>query len=237
LGATGPIGATGQIGPAGPAGPAGPKGEAGGSTSSLDALTGASCNGSGTLKVDYDTAGKVTLTCAAAPPPPTGSGVVRVNEVQTGTTGSAADEFVELSNTGSATIDIGGWKVVYRSASGTSDTTLATIPSGTTLAAGGFYLLGGGAYTGAAAPDQSFSAGLAATGGGVGVRDTPGALVDSVGWGTAANVLVEGSPAAAPPSTAAPGSSIARIPDGHDTNASAADFTVTATATPRAANT
>jgi hypothetical protein len=223
------------MGPAGPEGPAGPKGEPGKATSSLDDLAGSQCNGSGTLKVDYDTAGKATLTCAVAPPPP-GSGVVRVNEVQTGTTGSAADEFVELSNTGSATIDIGGWKVVYRSASGTSDTTLATIPTGTTLAAGGFYLLAGGAYAGAAAPDQSFSAGLASTGGGVGVRDASGALVDSVGWGTAANALVEGSPAAAPPSTTVPGSSIARLPDGHDTNANAADFTITSTATPRAAN-
>jgi hypothetical protein len=48
--------------------------------------------------------------------------------------------------------------------------------------------------------------------------------------------LVEGAPAAAPPATAAPGSSIVRLPDGHDTNANASDFTVTSTATPRAAN-
>jgi hypothetical protein len=156
--------------------------------------------------------------------------------VQTGTAGSAADEFVELSNTGTAAVDIGGWKIVYRSAAGTSDTTLATIPTGTTLAAGGFYLLGGSAYAGAATPDQSFSAGLAATGGAVGVRDTSGTLIDGVGWGTAANALVEGAPAAAPPATAAPGSSIVRLPDGHDTNANAADFTVTSTATPRGTN-
>jgi hypothetical protein len=159
-----------------------------------------------------------------------------VNEVQTGTTGSAADEFVELSNTGNAAVEIGGWKVVYRSASGTSDTTLATIPTGTSLPARGFYLLGGGGYAGAAESDLSFSAGLAATGGAVGIRDASGTLVDGVGWGTASNALVEGSAAAAPPATAAPGSSIARIPDGHDTDANAADFTVTSTATPRAAN-
>jgi hypothetical protein len=177
----------------------------------------------------------VTLTCGAAPSPPA-SAIVRVNEIQTGTASSAADEFVELSNTGGTAADIGGWKVAYRSASGTSDTTLATIPAGTTLPAGGFYLLGGSAYAGAGAVDQSFSAGLAATGGGVGIRDTSGTLVDSVGWGTAANAFVEGSPASAPPATAAPGSSIARFPDGHDTNANAADLTVTATATPRTAN-
>jgi hypothetical protein len=143
---------------------------------------------------------------------------------------------VELTNTASVAADIGGWKVVYRSASGTSETTLATIPAGTTLAPGGFYLLGGGSYGGASTPDQTFSAGLAATGGGIAVRDSSGALVDSVGWGTATNAFVESSPASAPPATESPGASIARIPDGRDTNANAADFAVTSTATPRAAN-
>jgi hypothetical protein len=125
---------------------------------------------------------------------------------------------------------------VYRSAAGTSDTTVATIPAGTTIAPGGFYLLGGSSYAGAVAADQSFSTGLAGTGGGVGIRDTAGALVDGVGWGTATNVLVEGTAAPAPPSTAPPGSSIVRLPDGDDTNGNAADFTVTATASPKAAN-
>jgi hypothetical protein len=61
-------------------------------------------------------------------------------------------------------------------------------------------------------------------------------VVDAVGWGTATNALVEGTPAAAPPSTAAPGSSIQRLPDGHDTNVNSADFAVTATASPKAHN-
>jgi hypothetical protein len=139
-------------------------------------------------------------------------------------------------NSGAGAAEIGGWKVVYRSAAGASDTTVATIPMGTTLAPGAFYLLGGAAYAGAAAADQSFSAGLASTGGATGIRDDSGALVDSVGWGTATNALVEGSAAPAPPATAVPGSSIVRLPDGHDTNANAADFTISSTPTPKAAN-
>ncbi len=240
-GPTGPAGATGATGPAGPKGDTGPKGETGpkgdpgSAVGSLDSLGGIPCNGSGKVALDYDSAGKVTLTCAV-PAPVGGAPAVRINEIQTGTAGSAADEFVELVNAGSGTADISGWKVVYRSAAGTSDTTLATVPSNTTVAPGGFYLVGGNAYAGATAADQSFSAGLAATGGAVGVRDATGALIDSGGWGTATNALVEGSPAPAPPATPAPGSSIARIPDGHDTNVNSADFAVTATATPRTAN-
>jgi hypothetical protein len=149
---------------------------------------------------------------------------------------SGADEFIELANTGTAAADISGWKVVYRSATGTTDVALVTVPAATSLTPGGFYLLGGASYGGAQAPDQSFSPGLASTGGAVGLRDGTGALIDSVGWGTATNALVEGTAAPAPPTTAAPGSSIERLPNGHDTNNNAADFTVTASPSPRGAN-
>lgn len=192
--------------------------------------------------ISFDAAGQATLTCTTTapppppPPPPPTSAPVRVNELATGTTGAAADEFVELYNPGTAAVDIAGWKVVYRSAAGTSDTTLATIPAGTTIAPGGFYLLGGSGYAGTTVNDQSFATGLASTGGAVGVRDTTGALMDSVGWGTATNALVEGSAAPVPPATAPPGSSIVRLPDGDDTNVNATDFTITATATPKASN-
>jgi hypothetical protein len=154
----------------------------------------------------------------------------------TGMTGAGSNEFVEVVNTGSAAADISGWKLVYRSAAGTSDVVLATVPDGTVLAAGGFYLFGGSAYAGGPAADQSFSAGLAATGGGVGVRKADGTLVDSVGWGTATNALVEGAVATAPPTTEAPGSSIARLPDGDDTGNNASDFAVDDSPTPKGSN-
>jgi hypothetical protein len=164
------------------------------------------------------------------------SGDIRVNEFMTGSTGAASNEFVELVNAGTAAVNVGGYKVAYRSAAGTSDTTLATIPDGTTIPAGGFYLLAGSGYLGSHAPDQTFSASLAATGGGLAVRDATGAILDSVGYGEATNAFVEGHPAAAPPATAAPGSSADRIPDGHDTNDNAADFSVSAAPSPGASN-
>ena len=92
--------------------------------------------------------------------------------------------------------------LVYRSAAGTSDVVLATVPDGTTLAVGAFYLFGGAGYVSGPAADQSYSISIAATGGGVGIRDAGGALVDSVGWGTATNVLVEGTAPRRRPSAA-----------------------------------
>jgi lamin tail-like protein/collagen triple helix repeat protein len=254
-GATGPAGAAGPAGPAGPAGakgdpgargatgPAGPKGDAGPQgppgpgLTSLETLNGIACHlggTAGTASLTYDAGGVATFTCVTGGG---GSGRdIRVNEFMTGSTGAASNEFVELVNAGTAAVNVGGYKIAYRSAAGTSDTTLATIPDGTTIPAGGFYLLAGSGYLGSHAPDQTFSASLAATGGGLAVRDAAGAILDSVGYGEATNAFVEGHPAAAPPATAAPGSSADRIPDGHDTNDNAADFSVSATPSPGASN-
>jgi hypothetical protein len=203
---------------------------------SLDGLAGLRCAGGGTagaVSIAYDPGGRVTLTCV-----PDGGGggtALRINEFSVGTAASLADEFVELFNPGTTSADIGGYRLVYRSGSGTSDVALVTIPAGTTLAPGAFYLVGGASYGGAAPADQSFAPGLASTAGALALRDDEGAIVDSVGYGTASNIFVEGSPAPAPPVTAVPGSSAARSPDGHDTNDNARDFTVI-TATPRAPN-
>jgi hypothetical protein len=242
-GPPGPAGAAGAPGPRGPAGdrglagPAGPQGPAGTTIGALEDLSGIACHpasGDGTISIAYDSLRRAVLTCAAE----TGGGTpaVRINEFMTGTSGVASDEFVELVNAGTGAADVGDWKIVYRSASGTTDTTLATIPTGTTIAAGGFYLAGGSAYGGVALPDQSFFTGLAATGGGLGVRDASGTLVDSVGYGTATNAFVETNAAPVPPIVASPGQSDARLPDGHDTDDNASDFSVVGFPTPRASN-
>jgi hypothetical protein len=159
-----------------------------------------------------------------------------VNEFSTETSASATDEFVELYNAGASPIDLSGFKLVYRSGAGTSDVALATIPDGTILAAGGFYLFGGSGYAGAKKADLAFSSGLAASAGGIGLRDPSGKLADSVGYGTATNALVETRPAPAPPSTAVPGSSAIRLPDGTDTDDNGTDFKVTAAPTPGGPN-
>src|SRR5206468_12116452 len=183
----GPAGAQGPAGPAGaqgPAGPQGPKGDPG--SASLDGLQGSACTAggtAGTVDVTWDASRHAVLTCVAGTGGGGGGGGgtvgVRINEVETGVTGAASAEFVEIVNAGTAAADVSGWKLVYRSATGTSDVSLATIPDGTTIPAGGFYLFGGSAYAGTAAADQSFAASLASSAGGIGLRDGNGALVDS----------------------------------------------------------
>jgi hypothetical protein len=234
-GTAGPAGAQGPQGPSGPTGPEGQAGPPGAGLTSLDDLDGLPCNGgAGSVDLTYGDADAAVLVCV-----PSGGGGdadLSVNELMTGVTGTASNEFVEIANTGEAAADLSGWKLVYRSAAGTSDVVLATVADGTSLTPGGFFLFGGAAYAGGPTADQSFSASIAATGGGVGLRDASGNLVDSVGWGTATNAFVEGTVAAAPPTTEAPGTSTGRVPDGDDTNDNAADFVLDDSPTPKATN-
>jgi hypothetical protein len=155
-----------------------------------------------------------------------------VNEIMTASSSSASDELVELFNPCGASVNLTGQVLAYRSAAGTTDVTLFSFTSGS-VAAGGYLLIVGSAWSGGGQPDGSFAAGgLAAAGGGVALRDATDTLVDSVGYGTATNDFVEGTVAAAP----AVGQSIGRSPNGVDTNDNAANFVTFSVPTPKAPN-
>ncbi len=120
--------------------------------------------------------------------------------------GTANDEFIEIHNSGPSLIDLSGYTVVYRSANGTNDVKMMEWPSSTIIPSGGYYLIANTAYDGTVAPDASYnsntcSCALGAAGGGLAIRQgapNTGAIIDSVGWGTATNIFVEASPTAAP---------------------------------------
>ncbi len=145
-----------------------------------------------------------------------GSCVPRINEVQTAGKGGASDEFVEIVNPCCAPIDLAGWHLVYRSSAGIKDVTLA--PLAGLLAPGAFLVCGGHDYSGPAA--IRFGDGLAADGGGLGLRDGADSLLDSMAWGKATNAFLRGNAAPAPPA----GQSIGRSPDGNDSGDNAVDF-------------
>jgi hypothetical protein len=212
------------------AGPPGPKGDSGTILTSIDDLNGLGCSSgtdSGTVSVSVGAGGDVTLTCSFAARGP----ILRINEVMTASPISAASEFVEIVNTGLVRADLGGYRLVYRSAAGSSDETLATVPAGSSLEPGARYVFGGTTFWGTA--NQTYNSGLASAAGGVGFRNSSGQLLDSVGYGSGTtNAFVEGSPAAAPK----PGTSISRLPDGHDSNFNLADFSTTTLPTPGAVN-
>ena len=120
-GPTGPAGAAGAQGPAGPKGATGaqgPPGPAGPALASFDALAGLPCTNAGqagTISISYDASGLAQIRCVAGSG---GSASIRINEFSVGVEGALGDEFVEIVNVGTATADLSGWKLVYRSGAG-----------------------------------------------------------------------------------------------------------------------
>jgi outer membrane biosynthesis protein TonB len=149
-----------------------------------------------------------------------------VAEVVTGGV-SASDEYVEITNAGSAPLDLAGYEIVYVTASGATTTRKAAWTEPVIVEPGRHVLIGNALGLHAAVADATYSGGLAATGGAIALRRIGGDVVDAVGWGDATSGFVEGSAAVAPPA----GSSVERRPgglagNGADTNDNAADWVV-----------
>ncbi|MBS4029122.1 MAG: lamin tail domain-containing protein, partial [Ignavibacteriales bacterium] len=118
-----------------------------------------------------------------------------ISEFATRGTANATDEFVELYNPMDSVIDISGWKLEYKSASGTTWSLRATIPNNKTIPAFGFFLIAPTSYASSTTPDYratEWSAG-AADNGHFHITNVGGTEIDKVGYGTA--IDPEGSPA------------------------------------------
>lgn len=167
-----------------------------------------------------------------------------VSQFQTGGDGAGTfnDEFVELHNNGSAPVDLNGYRLVYRSASGTSDRTFAAWTATTIVPAGGYYLIASSSYNGPTTPNIIYDptvcqCSMGASGGGLAIRSgaaDSGAVIDSVGWGSATNIFVEGAVTAAPSAN----NSQSRLESGcRDTDNNASDFATFIPSVPRNAST
>jgi endonuclease G len=153
-----------------------------------------------------------------------------ISQFQPGTAAVANDEYIELHNIGAAAVDLSGYVVVYRSASGSTDVgPMAQWSTSTIVQPGQYYLIASTSYTGTATPDITYNntscaCSLSATSGGLAIRQGPtntGTVIDAVGWGTATNIFFEGTRTAAPGS----GNSQARVSQGcQDTDSNVNDF-------------
>jgi hypothetical protein len=66
---------------------------------------------------------------------------VKINEVRFSASGEPANQFIELYNASAGTVDLSNWTLIHAQ-SQWAPLRLATIPAGTKLASGAFYLLG-----------------------------------------------------------------------------------------------
>ncbi|MGD9851402.1 MAG: RHS repeat domain-containing protein [Nitrospirales bacterium] len=146
-----------------------------------------------------------------------------INEIMTG-----APVFVELFNSCATPVGVEGWRLTYRTPdkagapptspdNGTYDI-LAWLQG--TMPPNGYRIYSGSGFSG---PHTDSMIGALGADGAVGLKDASGRLRDSVGYGAVPlGGFTEGSPVPKPP----PGVSIARVPDGRDTNQNSTDFRI-----------
>ena len=180
------------------------------------------------------------------------SAAIVINEVYGGggnTNAPYQNDFVELYNNGTTSVNINGYSVQYAPAtsnafSSCAITTASAASGDTIIEPGSYYLIqfaGGTTGSPLPTPNVSCTTGLSVTAGKVALvtgttsingttcPPTGGTIVDFVGYGSTANCFEGASYAPAGSNT----QSIQRIM-GMDTNNNSADFTTTTTITPQA---
>lgn len=111
----------------------------------------------------------------------------------TGGSGKTTEDFVEFYNPGPGEFNLKGHRLVKRTKTGTSDTSLKSWTEDAIIPQGGLYRWANSSYPGNA---DARTSGSIADDNAVALRkgaEDTGEIIDAVGWGQAANSLVEGS--------------------------------------------
>jgi uncharacterized repeat protein (TIGR01451 family) len=150
-----------------------------------------------------------------------------ISEVQTGATGDNNLEFIELYNMTTAPLSLAGYRLVYRLATSLEDIPVYAWTESVIVPPHGHYLLVRTDQEDAVGmiADALFDQPLNTSGGGLALLNLQGGMMDSVGWGNAPEIFVEGGAAPAPEND----TSIERLPGGDegnltDTDDNGADF-------------
>lgn len=172
---------------------------------------------------------------------------VIINELETGSGFTGADEFVEFYNPCGNAIDLVNYAMVYRTgtnangaAAANDDATIGfgAMPNIFVVPAKGYLTACAQGYYLKAECDALYqTATLQNLTGAVGLRDGNGNLVDSVAYGAVAlgHAFMKVAPAPPPPLTFA-GDSIGRLPNGVDSGNNSKDWKATTTTTIDASN-
>ncbi len=146
-----------------------------------------------------------------------------ISKIQiTGGVGLTAQDFISIYNRSTEPIDLNGLRLVKRTKTGTSDTTLKSWSSPTLVNPGAYYTWANSDYAAMINAEASSSQTIS-NDNGAALREGPentGVIIDSVGWGEAANIFVEGSAFATNP----PGGKYIERKNNLDSNNNATDF-------------
>ncbi|MDP3729330.1 MAG: lamin tail domain-containing protein [bacterium] len=122
---------------------------------------------------------------------------VVISEVQiTGGTGKTTNDFIELYNPTNTAFNLNGYRLVKRTKTGTTDTSIKSWTSDAFIPPRGFYLWANSGYTDIAITPDITTSGTIADDNGIALRlgaEDTGVIIDSVAWGVAENIFIEGT--------------------------------------------
>ncbi len=149
-----------------------------------------------------------------------------INQIQiTGGSGKTTSDFIEIFNPTENDIDLKGMRLVKRTQTATTDTSIKSWTTSTIIKSNGYYLWASSGFTDIVTPDLITSDTLANDNGlalRLGALDT-GTIIDSVAWGSGPSAFLEGSVFLPNPPA---NQSLLR--QGDDTDSNATDFIITA---------
>jgi len=122
---------------------------------------------------------------------------ILISEIQiTGGAGKTENDFIELYNPNNYQVNLKGYRLVKRIKTGATDTSIKSWTNDTYIQANGHYLWANSNYTNISSTPDITTADTISSNNGIALRlgalDT-GVIIDSVGWGEAQNVFVEGN--------------------------------------------
>lgn len=147
-----------------------------------------------------------------------------ISQVQISGTTKSSEDFIKLFNPDSSPFDLKGHRLIKRTKTGTTDTSIKSFTSTSLIPAGGYFTWASSAdgFADSIGADTATSQSLSADNG-IALRqgaEDEGLIIDSVAWGEAVNGLAEGS---AFPTNPGAGQTLARN-NNSDTNNNATDF-------------
>src|SRR3989344_5887790 len=114
----------------------------------------------------------------------------------TGGSGKTTNDFIKIFNPSSAPFNLKGYRLIKRTKTGTSDTSIKSWTADAFIPAGGYYMWANSSFPALNPPADITTSGSIASDNSIAIRqgsENSGTIIDAVAWGAAQNGVAEGS--------------------------------------------
>jgi len=121
---------------------------------------------------------------------------ILITEIQLASASSTHDDFIEIYNPNNVAVNLQDYRLVKRTKTGTSDTLIKSWASGDSIPANNYYLWANSDYSDVSVVPNSTTTQIISDNNGIAIRygaNDTGQIIDSVAWGEAENIFIEGA--------------------------------------------